>query len=108
MTPRDVLAMVAAKREEQREDRRYSDMLQARQTANTADLLFKCLYGIDIYPIDAHQFMAIEWDQPQPITTTTEPVDEDDDEIDQELLMQQSQIMRGMIRRGKGGNDGSN
>ena len=107
MTPRDVLAMVAARREEQREDRRYSDMLQARQTANSADLLFKCLYGIDIYPIDAHQFMAVEWDQPQPITTTTTEPADDDDEIDQELLMQQSMIMRGMMRR-KGGSDGSN
>jgi len=100
MTPREVLAMVAAKREEQREGRRYLDMLQSRQTANTADMLFRCLHGVDIYPIDPAKLMAFDWD-PQPITaTTTEP--EDDDEIDQELLMQQSQIMRGMLQRDKG------
>jgi hypothetical protein len=102
MTPRDVLAMIAAKREAQREDRRYSDMLQARQTANIGNLL----YGTEKepFPVKPDQCTAFNWDRvpDQPVAES-----EDDDEIDQELLMQQSMIMRGMIRR-KGGNDGSN
>lgn len=89
--------MVAAKREEQREDRRYSDMLQARQTANIGNLL----YGTEKepFPVKPEQCTAFNWDQ-VPDQPVAEP--EDDDEIDQELLMQQSQIMRGMLQRDKG------
>jgi hypothetical protein len=78
-------------------------MLQARQTANIGNLL----YGTEKepFPVKPEQCTAFNWDQvpDQPVAES-----DDDDEIDQELLMQQSLIMRGMIRRGKGGNDGSN